>query len=185
MLIYAFWEQAGTQSNRRCSEHIVTLRLLNDNAKKRELKLFVTFVDITKAHDKVPRGILFMIMKRFGCGLIMLSALAVYHITQSVLGTAVMTATLEYNKALPPHVFVCLQVNELIRIIKEACDVDGFLGWLHMLVLMDETVLLARTRESMTRKINLLSKFCDGYEMVINQQKTILCHFWCSGLSAT
>lgn len=169
-----FREQAGSQSKRGCLEHIVTLRLLIDYAKKRRLKLFVTFIDFSKAYDKVPRDVLFMIMKRLGCGMIMLSAIvAMYQVTQSIIGTAVMTATIGVRQGSPTSCLLfVLYVNELIKTIKENCNNDGFLGWLHIMVLMDDTVLLATSRESMKRKIKLLNQFCNDYGMVINQQKT-------------
>ena len=46
-----FREQAGAQKGRSCIEHIVTLRLLTDYATKKKCKLFITFVDFSKAYD--------------------------------------------------------------------------------------------------------------------------------------
>lgn len=53
-------EQAGSQKNRGCIEHIVTLRLLCDMAKKKKLKLFVTFIDFSQAYDRVPRSVRYL-----------------------------------------------------------------------------------------------------------------------------
>ena len=87
-------EQAGGQPKRGCIEHIVTLRLLIDLAKKKKLRLFVTFVDFSQAYDRVPRNTLFYMLKRLGCGAVMLAALiAMYHATRSIIGTAIITAT--------------------------------------------------------------------------------------------
>ena len=47
-------EQAGAQAGRGCLEHIMTLRLLIDFAKKKKIKLYVIFVDFAQAYDKVP-----------------------------------------------------------------------------------------------------------------------------------
>ena len=47
-----------------------------------------------------------------------------------------------------------------------------FLSWLHLLVLMDDTVLLATTRENIINKITLLKQYCDTYGMKINAGKT-------------
>ena len=88
-------EQAGAQSSRGCVEHIAALRLLTDVAGRRKRKLFVTFVDFSKAYDLVPRDKLFIILKRLGCGMVMMAALvAMYTATEAVIGGAVMTATL-------------------------------------------------------------------------------------------
>ncbi len=50
-------EQAGAQKGRGCTEHIVTLRILSDVARRKKKKLFVTFIDFSKAYDLVPRHV--------------------------------------------------------------------------------------------------------------------------------
>ena len=109
-------EQAGSQANRGCLEHIVALRLLTDTAKRKRHTLFVTFVDFSQAYDRVPRNILFNILKRLGCGAVMLVAIiTMYRVTQSVLGTALVTATIGVRQG-PPYAclpFIIL-VNDLI-----------------------------------------------------------------------
>ena len=169
-----FREQAGAQRKRGCIEHIVTLRLLTDMAFRKKLKLFVTFVDFSKAYDLVPRNKLFMILKRIGCGVVMLAALmAIYNNTESVIGGTVMTATLGVRQGSPTScVLFIMFMNELVRLLKEGCAPDGFLGWLHSLVLMDDTVLLSTSREGMINKVRLLMDFCRDHGMVINESKT-------------
>ncbi len=51
-----FREQAGSQRNRGCIEHIVTLRLLIDYAFCKRKKLFIVFLDVSKAYDRVRLG---------------------------------------------------------------------------------------------------------------------------------
>lgn len=167
-------EQAGAQSKRGCTEHIVSLRLLTDMAHRQRLKLYVTFVDFSKAYDKVPREKLFTILKRLGCGVRMLASLvAMYRVTESVIGGAVMTASLGVRQGSPTSCLLfVIFMNELIKMLKESCAPDGFLGWLHALVLMDDTVLLSTSREGMIRKIRILKNFCNEYGMTMNQGKT-------------
>ena len=78
-----FREQAGAQKKRGCLEHIVSLRLLCDMARRKKLKLFVIFIDFSKAYDRVPRDKLFRVLQRLGCGSAMLCALvAMYSVTE-------------------------------------------------------------------------------------------------------
>ncbi len=132
------------------------------------MKLFVTFVDFTKAYDLVPGKKLFTVLKRLECGMVMLSAVvAMYRVT------AVLTATLGVRQGTPTCcVLFVIFVNELKRIIKEQCIPEDFIQWLHILVLLDDTVLLATSRESMIKKVKILQEFCSDYEMVINESKT-------------
>ena len=167
-------EQAGAQRGRGCIEHIVTLRLLTDMARKKKEKLFVVFVDFTQAYDLVPRGMLFKVLKRLGCGAVMLAALiAIYRVTNSIIGTAIITTTIGVRQGSSTSCLLfILYINDLIKLIKTNCNPDGFLSWLHILVLMDDTVLLATTRESIVHKISLLKQYCDTYGMRINVGKT-------------
>lgn len=169
-----FREQAGCQVGRGCIEHIVSLRLLTDLAKRKKWKLFVTFVDFSQAYDKVPRNMLFTVLKRIGCGATMLFALiAMYRVTHSVIGTAVVSAAIGVRQGSPTSCLLfILFVNDLINLIKQNCDIDGFLTWLHVLVLMDDTVLLATTRRNMIKKVELLNHFCETHGMIVNARKT-------------
>ena len=47
--------QAGTQKGRGCVEQIMSLRLLCDYAVHKKVKLYVLFIDSSKAYDKVSR----------------------------------------------------------------------------------------------------------------------------------
>ena len=67
--------QAGAQKGRGCLEQIVTLRLLCDYVKYKKVKLYVLFVDFSKAYDRVPQEKLIERLKSFGCGRIMLKAI--------------------------------------------------------------------------------------------------------------
>lgn len=169
-------EQAGAQRGRGCIEHIVSLRLLTDYARKKKKKLFIIFVDFSKAYDLVPRHMLFEVLKRLGCGAIMLGTIiAMYSTTQSVIGTAIITTVIGVRQGSPTSCLLfILYVNDLIKLIKETCEPDGFLSWLHLLMLMDDTVLLATSRVNIIKKVKLLIKFCEKYGMVINESKTNL-----------
>ena len=167
-------EQAGCQAGRGCLEFLVTLRLLCDVARRKKFKLFITFVDFSQAYDRVPRDVMFRVLKRLGCGVTMLSALvALYKITHSVIGSAVISAAVGVRQGSPTSCLLfIIFVNDLISLIRQNCDADGFLAWLHLLILMDDTVLLATKRENMIHKIKLLNQFCASHGMKINESKT-------------
>lgn len=167
-------EQAGAQRGRGCLEHIVTLRLLVDTAKRKKEKLFVMFIDFSKAYDLIPRSKLFIVLKRLGCGLVMLGALtAMYRVTQSVVGAALFTATLGVRQGSPTSCLLfIIYVNELVKMIKARCIPERFIDWLHVLVLMDDTVLLSTSRAKLISKVEILDQFCRDYGMTVNNDKT-------------
>ncbi|KAG0716491.1 hypothetical protein GWK47_009586 [Chionoecetes opilio] len=108
-------------------EHIVSLRLFTDMTRRKKIKIYVTFVDFNKAYDMVPRGKLFTILKRLGCGMLMLAALvAMYRETESVIGGAVMTATIGVRQGSPTSCLLFIVfMNKLIRMLKARCAPDG------------------------------------------------------------
>ena len=142
-------EQAGAQEKRGCTEHIVTLRILCALAKRKKYKLYITFVDFSQAYDLVPRQVLFRVLKCLGCGAVMLAALvSMYAMTENVVGAAVVAVTLGVRQGSPASCLLfIIFVNDFINMLKEGAGVDGFVSWLHVLVLMDDTVLIATTRK--------------------------------------
>ena len=58
--------------------------------------------------------------------------------------------------------------------LKDRCGEDGFLGWLHSLMLMDDTVIMATSRERLLVKLDVLHEYCISHGMVINEDKTKL-----------
>ncbi len=104
----------------------------------------------------------------------MLGALmAMYRVTQSVVGAALITATLGVRQGSPTSCLLfVISVNELVKMIKERFRPERFLDWLHILVLMDDTVLLATSRANLIKKVEILDQFCRDYGMIVNNDKT-------------
>ena len=167
-------EQAGGQSGRSCIEHILTLRLWIDYSKRNRKKLFIAFIDFSKAYDRVPRGKLFVLLMSLGCGSVMLCALmSMYTLTTCILGSVLITCTIGVRQGSPTSVFLfIIYVDALIKMVKTKSPVDGFLSWLHVLMLMDDTVILATSRESLIKKLEILKEYCDEYGMQVNEKKT-------------
>ena len=96
-----------------------------------------------------------------------------FSVTQFLLGATVITAVIGVKQGSPTSCFLfILFVDEFIKLVKERSGLDGFLQWLHLLMLMDDTVLLATSRERLIEKLKLLVWWCDKSGMVINEDKT-------------
>ena len=90
-----------------------------------------------------------------------------------MLGTALITTTIGLRQGFPTSCLLfTLYINGLVRKMKTCCGIDGFLGLIHYLLLMDDTVILATTREMCLKKLGILQKFCIESGMIINQSKT-------------
>ncbi len=143
-------------------------------ARRKKLSLFVTFIDFSAAYDRVPGATLLGMLRRLGCGPVMLAALvAMYRVTHGVIGTAVLTATVRVLQGSPTScILFVLFLNYMIKVTEGELRV----GWvpgvaIHVLVLMDDTVL-STTRGGMEQKLSLLYQFCNSYGKKVNEKKT-------------
>ncbi len=103
-----------------------------------------------------------------------------YAVTESVLGAVVISVTLWVRQGSPTscQLFIIF-VNDLIKMIKNGAGIEGFLSWLRVLVLMDDTVLVATTRPNMIKKISIVQKYCDEYGMKMNLAIRIFFVIYC------
>ena len=133
------------------------------------------FVDFSKAYDRLDRRKLLAILKRLGCGCIMLTAIAaMYMSTKSILCTAVIAAHIGVRQGSPTSCLLfVIYLNELVRAYRTRSKPDGYLGWLHCLLLMDDTVILANNRERCKDKFEIMTDFCEDVGVSINVKKTM------------
>ena len=166
--------QAGAQKGRGCIEQIMSLRLLIDLAKFKKRKLYILFIDFSKAYDKVPRNKLIAYLKSIGCGKVMLYAIKnMYKSTYNILNSITISTSSGVRQGAPTSCLLFITyVDKMVKMIKEAVPVDGFLGDLHALMLMDDTVILATSREMCLKKFNAVLDYCENYGMEINEKKT-------------
>ena len=139
----------------------------------KKFKLYVVFIDFSKAYDRVPRNKMVEYMRSIGCGRVMLFALrGMYQCTYNVL-SAVISASAGVRQGAPTSCLLfVIYIDKMIKMIKQVTPVDGFLGSLHALMLMDDTVILATSRDMCVKKLDVVLNYCTEYGMEINERKT-------------
>ena len=136
--------------------------------------MYVLFIGFEKAYDEVSRKKLVEVLKELGCGNVMLKAIVtIYRCTKFILKSALMLVNqgIKQGSSSSSLLFI-IYIDRLVKLINENCREDGFLGVLHILMLMDDTVLFSTTRQGLMKKFKLTLHYCDEYNMVINQKKT-------------
>ena len=99
--------------------------------------------------------------------------MSMYKVSYSILGAAIITAVVGVRQGSPTSCFLfTCYVNKLITLVKERSGQDGFLQWLHILMLMDDTVILATSRQKCIEKLQVVMEYCSNSGMMINQSKT-------------
>ena len=113
-------------------------------------------------------------LKSLGCGQLFLRMLtAIYSSTKMVLKSATIIASqgLKQGAATSVLLFI-IYVDRMVKMVKQEVGTDGFLGILHMLLFMDDTVLIATSREQLIKKLKVVQKYCEEYGMSMNMKKT-------------
>ena len=130
-----------------CVDHILSLHILISIAKTSKKKLYI-FVDFSKAYDRVSRYKLMTLLKRSGCGRLMLRAiLLMYKLTKlNYEDTTIQTNTGVKQGASSSGFLFTFFINPLVSLLKQLGD-DDFLQELHSLLMMDDSVIMATTRE--------------------------------------
>ena len=131
------------------------------------------YVDFSKAYDKIPRQILLQELKAAGCGKRFLYMIkGIYKCTKFLLKSATIPVSMGVKQGAPMSCLLFVfYVDIKIRKINRY-DPDGYLGVLNVMLLMDDTVILATSREACIAKFSLLVEYCDNYGMKINNSKT-------------
>jgi hypothetical protein len=172
-------EQAGTLEGRGCAEHLIALQLVIDTARKTKQDLYVAFIDYEKAYDRVDRNKLLEIMARNGCGKRFLTAICnSLQITQQIINTSKFGTTVGIRQggATSCSLFT-MYINDTIRAINQVGH-DGYLQDLHCLLLMDDTIVFATSRQKLRTKLGLLKSATDVLNMKIHTSKSL---FMCFG----
>ena len=83
--------------------------------------------------------------------------------------SALLRTTIGLCQGSPTSCFLfTMYINAFVKDLKCICQPDGYLGGLHCLLLMDDTILLATSRERCIEKLGILCEFCSRSGMVIN-----------------
>ena len=105
--------------------------------------------------------------------MILIKLWAVYYVSHSILATVVVSALIGVRQGAPTSCFLfTVFVNVLVRKIKNKYPNDGFLSWVSVLMLMDDTVILSTSRDKCIEKVKIMLELGNEYGMVINENKT-------------
>ena len=109
------------------------------------------------------------------CGSTVTSAIKnTIEITTSFIGNLQIEAEAGVRQGSPSSCFLfTTYVNPMVRMIKEY-GTDGWLECLHLLLLMDDTVLLSTTRDGIICKFQKVLDYCAQFNMRVNEKKTKL-----------
>lgn len=167
-------EQAGAQHSRGCLENIVALRLIFDMSVKKKQTLYVLFVDYSTAYAKIPRYRLLHYLKDICCPRLLLIAIAImYKSTYIVIKSIQFLYNTGVRAGAPSsgYLFI-LYMDKFVNMLRDRCLPNGWLSWLHCLLLMDDKIIFSVDAEDFQQKCDILKEYCEESGMIINKDKT-------------
>ena len=170
----------GFKPRHSCSHALFVLNETVDYFTRHGSTVFVTFLDCSKAFDKVPHKVLYSKLIERGVPLCFINLL-IYWLSnlssrvrwQSAFSDSfTITSGVKQGGILSPNLFTVF-VDDLISLLKKSgmgCQIESL--YVGSIMYADDLTLLAPTRSAMQKMIRICEKYCDDHSLSFNPKKT-------------
>ncbi|UYV84518.1 hypothetical protein LAZ67_X002430 [Cordylochernes scorpioides] len=175
--------QAGFRKNRSCTDHILLLNsLIQLSLRRKRGKLYVFFVDLTKAFDTVPHDLLWQKLHKMGISNKFVMLIKNFYQEAKIIirwkgqysSNVKINSEVLQGESLSPLLFV-LYMADLIELYNNSA-LTGFhlpdFGVLHLLLYEDDIAIIGESKINLQIKINLLKSYLDNNKLVLNENKS-------------
>lgn len=177
--------QSGFMKGHSTQDHIFTIRKLTEDTLKHDGKLFIAFIDLEKAFDRVPREKMWNTLRECNISEQLLKAIkSVYRRTANYIRTGNQTSDefmttqgLRQGGALSPLLFI-LFLDGIIKNIKyKTKKVEvGYQNLTRITIsecaFADDLAIIAKNETDLQHNINIWKEELDKHNMNINIEKT-------------
>ena len=171
--------QCGFRPLRGCQDQIFSLRQISEKCYEIGKEVFMCFIDLEKAYDRVPREKLMDVLQLYGVGSKLLRAIDSLY-TKSLAAVRIDGKVSEWFNVkigvrqgckLSPLLFI-IYMNDIIK----NCHFEGGLNFANnkimSLAYADDLVLLAESEVELQANINKFNNVCIDFGMKISVGKT-------------
>ena len=173
--------QAGFRKGYRTTDHIFTLfSVINHTINLKKKPLYVCFIDLKKALDKVSHALLWQKLVNYGINGKFLNIIkSMYSKVKScVRANDGLTEFFPYNKGLrqgcllSPLLFA-LFLNDLNNfLLKQSTEITVWDIQICAMLYADDLILLAESEHDLQKQMNSLGDYANIFQMEVNQKKT-------------
>ena len=166
---------------KNCTSHaIYSLKETINYYAERGSNVFCSFLDASKAFDRLVHSGLFIKLIQRGIPLIFLNIIVYWYSDlkcrvrwgETVSDWFSISAGVRQGGILSP-VFYCIYVDDLVRILKEAgigCHVRN--TFLSILLYADDMCLIAPSLRGLQRLLNIVERYCKDWDIMLNPKKS-------------
>ena len=171
--------QIGFQKKCRTTDHMFVLKCIMDLYKKKKKKLFISFIDFSKAFDKVWHQGLFYKLKQIEISTNFYNVIKNMYskISLQVRIDNLLTPTFKSFRGvrqgdnLSPSLFNIF-INDIPERLKNCCPAKYNDLSVQCLLYADDLIIMSENLEGMQKALNNLAEFCDKWKLDINPSKS-------------
>jgi len=173
--------KAGFRQNMGTTDNIFVLHSVIQHLLNKKKKLFVAFIDFTKAFDYIVRDILWYKLIKLGIrGKLLNIIRSMYSIVKSrvkydneVSDSFTCMVGVRQGESLSPFLFA-MYLNDmeeyLLTNYYDGISLDTLK--LFIIVYADDIVLFSESETGLQKGLDLLKEYCDQWKLTVNTQKT-------------
>ena len=184
-------EQSGFRKGRSCADQIFVLRQVCEKMKEKKRKVWVAFMDLEKAYDRVDREAMWQVMRIYGIGGKVLrgimsfydEARACVRVGNKVSESFEVKMGLRQGCVMSPWLFN-MYMDGVVREVYSRVDGmgvkmrgEGDREWmLSQLLFADDTALVAESAEQLQCLVREFGRVCERRKLRVNVDKSkVMC----------
>jgi len=175
--------QCGFRPMRGCQDQIFCMRQIIEKSYEKNKDLFMCFVDLEKAYDRVPREKLFSVLSEYNIREELLEAIkgmykssrAAVRIDGKLSGWFNVTNGLRQGCSLSPLLFIIF-MDKIIKSARLRGNINIGGNVISSLAYADDLVLMANSATDLQDSISDLEQGCIDFGMKISASKTQVMH---------
>ena len=176
--------QIGFEKDHRIADHILVINTLLDQAKFCKQDVFLAFIDLKQAYDRVNRKQLYHKLIKWGFPSKVISIIIDQYakVKYCVITPEGCTHFFSANQGLKqgdpmsPRLF-SIFFMDIILIFDRECDPLYLNGTaVYVLLFADDLVILSASHHGLQRALHKLSSYCTEWNLTVNTTKTKVMH---------
>ena len=167
--------QTAYQRGEGCNTQIFTFRIITELAKQKKKPIYISYVDLEKAFDKVKRSTMLRVLSNLGMGSIMLNALRNIYCQTNVLlkgiGSFISTIGIRQGASSSVYIFIIF-INGLFMHLRDRFMESTIYGSIHNLIHADDTLVLDENLNTLKQKVICTYNFFADIDQTVNIGKS-------------
>ena len=167
--------QTAYQRGKGCNTQIFTLRTITELAKKHNTPIYISYIDLEKAFDRVRRSTMLKVLINLGLGTQMVYALKNLYSNTNVfvdkIGILNSTCGIRQGSSSSVYIFIVF-INGLFQHLRSIFVESNIFGKIHNLIHADDTIVIDTSYDILKKKVISTFSFFNCIDQTVNIGKS-------------